>query len=487
MMKRVFLLIGVVVIINCCAFRVFAADGWASVSDTNGTPYNVTGGAAGATVTPTTVAQFYTYATSSTPYVIQVSGTIDVSAYSNHRINVKSNKTIIGIGTAPTIYGGLNISGTSNIIISRLNINFDANEGSDDPDTDGITIQSGAHHIWINHCSIYNSPDGLLDIGSGSDYVTVSWCKFYYETGIYNTSHHFANLIGSSDSDTGDRGKLHITFHHNWWSDLCVGRMPRVRFGQVHIYNNYYSCADNDYCIHPGVEAQLFVENNYFFYVDEPIDEKETGALVEGTIYTNTMSHCTNVHQDIGYDTVFTPPYYYCLVYAPYVKNIVINGAGADGIEPAQPAAPTGLTATTNATSVSLDWDDNTDSNLSGYNVYRSTTPGSRYVKKNSTTVTSSNYTDSTVVYGTTYYYIVTAITYNSYTNESTYSDEISAIPLTYGDFVINQAVDTNDLGYFIDLWLISDCNDTEGVDIDDDCLVNFIEFAAMAENWTEQ
>jgi len=482
-MKRVVLALGLIGIINCCAMRTFAADGWASVSDTSGTAYNLTGGAAGATVTPTTAAQFYTYATSSTPYVIQVSGTINVSAYSNHRINVKSNKTIVGIGTSPTIYGGLNISGVSNIIISRLNINFDANEGSEDPSTDGITIQSGAHHIWINHCSIYNSPDGLIDIGGASDYVTISWCKFYYETGIYNTAHHFTNLIGSDDGDTGDRGKLHITFHHNWWSSLCVERMPRVRFGQVHIYNNYYSCSSNDYCIRPGVEAQLLVENNYFYIVDEPIDDKDTDAMVESS--GNYTYHCTNVHSDVGTDDVFTPPYSYGLISAVYVRTIVMAGAGADGTEPTPPAVPTGLTAEANETFVVLDWNDNTESNLKGYNVYRFTDADSNYTRLTIYPITTSTYTDSSVAYGTTYYYAVTSL--NTYYSESDYSSEVTAIPRIYGDFEINHTVDMNDVGYLNDLWLIDDCDETVDVDINGDCLVNFLEFEAMAENWMTQ
>jgi len=91
----------------------------------------------------------------------------------------------------------------------------------------------------------------------------------------------------------------------------------------------------------------------------------------------------------------------------------------------APPGAPTGLVATAGNGQVTLDWADNTESDLSGYNVYRSTTQGSGYAKINSTVVSTSNYVDSTVTNGITYYYVVTAVDTGS--NESTYSNQVSA------------------------------------------------------------
>jgi pectate lyase len=39
--------------------------------------------------------------------------------------------------------------------------------------------------------------------------------------------------VGSSNTTELDRGKLKVTFHHNWWADGVIERMPRVRFGDV--------------------------------------------------------------------------------------------------------------------------------------------------------------------------------------------------------------------------------------------------------------
>ncbi|MGD1041576.1 MAG: cellulase family glycosylhydrolase [Sedimentisphaerales bacterium] len=93
------------------------------------------------------------------------------------------------------------------------------------------------------------------------------------------------------------------------------------------------------------------------------------------------------------------------------------------------PAAPTGLSATSGIGIVLLNWNNNTEPDLAGYNVYRSTTSGSGYVKLNSSLLTSSDYTDTNVVNGITYYYVVTAV--DTAGLESVNSGEVSATPST--------------------------------------------------------
>ena len=93
----------------------------------------------------------------------------------------------------------------------------------------------------------------------------------------------------------------------------------------------------------------------------------------------------------------------------------------------AAPATPTGLTATSGEAEISLDWNDNAEDDLDGYNVYRSLTSGSGYSKINGSLVATSDYTDTDVTNGITYYYVVTAVDLGS--NESGYSNEDNAIP----------------------------------------------------------
>jgi len=53
-----------------------------------------------------------------------------------------------------------------------------------------------------------------------------------------------------------------------------------------------------------------------------------------------------------------------------------------------------------------------------------------------------------------------------------------------YGDFTGNGIVETNDLRDLFAFWLEDDCNQTAGVNLDSNCIVNFHEFSALANNW---
>jgi len=98
--------------------------------------------------------------------------------------------------------------------------------------------------------------------------------------------------------------------------------------------------------------------------------------------------------------------------------SIVSNATGS-------PAAVTLLGNGVVQHSVTLSWIAST-STVAGYNVYRSTTSGSGYVKVNSSLVIGLTYTDSNVVSGTTYFYVATAA--DSSGNESAFSNQTTAV-----------------------------------------------------------
>lgn len=66
------------------------------------------------------------------------------------------------------------------------------------------------------------------------------------------------------------------------------------------------------------------------------------------------------------------------------------------------------------------------DGNAVGYNVYRGTVSGGPYQEINVALDASTNYIDSTVVSGTTYYYVVTEV--NAAGQESAYSNQTTAV-----------------------------------------------------------
>ncbi|MFI6760767.1 polysaccharide lyase family 1 protein [Micromonospora sp. NPDC050417] len=241
--------------------------GFASVNALgfNGT----TGGAGGPTVTVTTGAALEDYVGRAGPYVIRVSGRIQIS----DMVTVVANKSILGVGnTAEITGGGLQLGSTTrpgNNVIIR-NIRFT------DAEDDSISVTNKAHHVWIDHNDLSDGYDGLLDIKRESDYVTVSWNHFHH--------HSKSSLVGHSDNYPADIGKLRVTYHHNFF-DGTDQRHPRVRFADpVHVFNNYYR-NNALYGIASTENAGLMVEGNYFENVAHPIyvgyDKSGPGRVVE--------------------------------------------------------------------------------------------------------------------------------------------------------------------------------------------------------------
>ena len=287
-------------------------EGFAAVNamGQNGT----TGGAGGATVTVTGTAEFLDYIFRLEPYIIQVADTIELASMAPFR----SHKTVVGLGDRGVITGsGLNLSSVSNIILRNLLI-----ENSND---DAINIQEGAHHIWVDHCDLRSSFDGLLDIKRGADYITVSWNHF--------SQHDKTSLIGHSDNNGAqDSGHFHISYHHNWFEGTTQ-RHPRIRFSALsHIYNNFY---DNlgSYGVGSTMDAEVLVEGNYFLNVDDPtlvgVAASGPGDLVERD---NIYDNCLNGPQTRG--TVPEPPYAYQADAAADIPALVSGGAGRAGYRP---------------------------------------------------------------------------------------------------------------------------------------------------------
>ena len=91
------------------------------------------------------------------------------------------------------------------------------------------------------------------------------------------------------------------------------------------------------------------------------------------------------------------------------INYITVTPTPADAV----PAAPSGLTATAGDASVALDWADSTESDVTGYDVFRSTTATVATTGtplNGSTPLTASAFTDTTAANGTTYRYAVVAV-----------------------------------------------------------------------------
>lgn len=228
------------------------------------------------------------------------------------KFGIPSNTTVLGIGTdAKIVDGYFEINAKTNIVIR--NIEFEAPQDrfmawspNDGPTGNwnarykAIQVVTGTR-LWFDHLTLSDGAhpdsaepvifgkhiirhDGLIDVEDGTDYVTVSYNIF--------KNHDKTFMIGSGDGKGDrDRGKNHITFFSNMF-DNSQERSPRVRFGQVHVYNNFFRAKVDDanypvisrtlggghYFIGMGIESMILSERNAFQYDGQGADE---GIIVD--------------------------------------------------------------------------------------------------------------------------------------------------------------------------------------------------------------
>ena len=200
MLKKSFSLIVMILITISwtMAQDIAVPDGYAGHAGT-------TGGGNATSITVSTASEFQSAVNNNNPAVIIVKGRLNVGS-----VTIGSNKTIVGFNSSSGLYGGtVKLEGT-NYIIQNITCG---------PASDDVMEVSGATKVFITKCIFHDSSDELLSIVRGADNVTISWCKFYFNN---QTSHSFAHLIGNDDNRTSDRGKLHVTMHHNWYAQSTI-------------------------------------------------------------------------------------------------------------------------------------------------------------------------------------------------------------------------------------------------------------------------
>src|SRR6185312_3755492 len=120
-------------------------------------------------------------------------------------------------------------------------------------------------------------------------------------------------------------------------------RLPRVRYGQVHVYDNYYDQANNPaflYALGVGVSSQIFAQNNYYrllsgvsaasiigYYKGTAIHT--AGDLVNGTPVDLLAAYNASTTQVLSGDVGWTPQYYLHIDPAQLVPTLVRQHAGA--------------------------------------------------------------------------------------------------------------------------------------------------------------
>ena len=204
-----------------------------------------------------------------TPVTIWLSGTFNKDdgrdfseAHPWFDVKDVSNLSFIGTDSFVMEQIGIFCVRASNIIIRNITFHQPkANNGAD-----AVSMQE-CDGVWVDHCTFQSLnqtkdyEDGSTDITHGSKNVTVSWCRYILT--------QKSCLVGHSNSQSSD-SQITATFHHNWFEGSS-SRHPRVRFGQVHVYNNLFD-ANTTYGVGSAYGAKVLVEYNYFDSVQLPTD-----------------------------------------------------------------------------------------------------------------------------------------------------------------------------------------------------------------------
>ena len=284
--------------------------------------------------------------------------------------------------------GDLYPTWTRNVIVRNIALDtpWDVNpEDSGNAYADGVTI-SRSQNIWVDHITISDGDtpaklasdtrhDGALDIVRGSDYVTLS--------NSYFTKHGKTTLVGNGDSGRAwsDAGRLHVTFNGMWWNGTA-SRLPLIRFGQLHTFNNLVQGdtqpSDPDMKFEGGLDVRyqsdVLSENNYYLFTNlkpagvggkvsdgkDAISYRATGELFindkgddtkpwvgDAIDISSTLVTATGLPSLVNW----TPPYSYTALKADQACIFVKNNAGAGRVN--NPA--TGATCTAGSTTPPTD------------------------------------------------------------------------------------------------------------------------------------
>jgi len=174
---------------------------------------------------------------------------------------------------------------------------------------------------------------------------------------------------------------------------------------------------------------------------DLDFDHYSIGVGIESGVYDDLYSTT---------DTTFTitdltngQEYYFALVVIDQDENSSLTNQQT-GTPQSIPSAPENLVASPVWLAIDLNWDENTEMDLAGYNIYRSNDPEIDPEILNNSLVTENYHHDAEVVAGEYYYYKIEAVDLDGNSSEQSSITNARAISLDSGLLVIDDSEDGN-------------------------------------------
>jgi pectate lyase len=223
---------------------------------------------------------------------------------------IGSNTTIDGRGADITLEGlndvdEIYINNKKNVIVHNITfyrVGHIWDRGG------ALSLVNGTDLVWVDHVTFRKNSDESLSMGrfrggeGTAGKITVSYCLF--------DSTPKAILAGWGPDQGED---IRLTVHHSAFIN-GVSRIPLLRMGWLHFYNNYVlnpGWSANE--IHEG--GQALIENNYYIALDTVMNcgtdvwDPEPGWICErGNILVNGAK---KVGEGYNCDSVFKASDYY--------------------------------------------------------------------------------------------------------------------------------------------------------------------------------
>jgi pectate lyase len=235
-------------------------------------------------------------------------------------VNRTANITIEGIGTDAEVFGfGFSAVRTSNIVIRNIhfrNHTDDAiliqGDASDDQNRHGPlpNINQGGRNIangvmsvnaWVTHNRF------TVDNANSDSHVDIVRSTYFTQSFNIFTRNGRGGLAGNGLTNPHYRG----TYHNNHYIDTN-SRAPRLRAGEIHVFNNFYdytSHTSHDYAIGAGHHAHVIAEGNYFNNTRRPFiisNQGNGGSILTAdqpgfiiTSLTTAANHHSSTHRHV--------------------------------------------------------------------------------------------------------------------------------------------------------------------------------------------